>query len=793
MINIIMGMKKLLNNWRYLGLGRNDYEMCLINTLPDNLINLFKANIMVCSLAVIFTVVRYFINSGDYLSMGIYFGTGVIALIQLFFIKKIINQHKKGKHISKYLIYSLIIIYYLNIIFFGIYLGVWANPGKIAGAFLCILVCALFLFDIPVILNTILIISAALVFMAICFIVKSPDNWSIDWSNAVFAMIIGLYFSWHIVKFRMAKSLLSSEAEAANKAKSIFLANMSHEIRTPMNSIIGFSELAMYDKISPKTKDYLTKIHKNSEWLLQLLNDILDISKIEAGKMDVENTPFNPQEIFVACRTMIMPKAIEKGLSMHFYIEPTAGKKLYGDPIKLHQALVNLLSNAVKFTETGTVKMLGTILNCDENNVKMYFEVKDTGIGITDEQLKKIFDPFIQAEAGTTRKFGGSGLGLVITKNLIEMMGGALKVESVPGTGSKFSFELNFNAVTIDNEKENIERFIFDDSSEKPVFEGEVLLCEDNIMNQQVICEHLAQVGLKTELAINGEQGVAMIQKRLQSGKKQYDLIFMDIHMPVMDGIEATEKILSLTSKIPIVAMTANVMAYDRDIYLAAGMSDCVSKPFTSQVLWRCLLKYFKPLKIEKEDPKEKELVKNNLHQELINLFVKNCRERYDEINDALSAGDIKLAHRLAHSLKSNAGQLNKTALMQSAGVVENALKNEKNLVTQEQMENLKKRLNDAIEDLEPLARKIEKPSANPVSANISALQLSDQDAKQAIHELIEKLEPLLKNGNPECLTLVNEIQILKGSEKLIEQMENFDFDHALNTLEEIKKNIGII
>jgi len=782
-----MGIKSLLNNWRFLGLERNDYELCMKKTLHDNLFNLFKANVMVTVLAVIFTVVRYFINKTDYLSTGIYFMTGIIALIQLLYINKKIKQYKSGKQINKTLIYLLIIIYYFNIIIFGIYLGVWANPGKIAGAFLCILVCALFLFDIPVILNICLIISAALVFMLICIIVKTPDNWSIDWSNAVFASIIGLYFGWHIVKFRMVKSLLTSEAEAANKAKSIFLANMSHEIRTPMNSIIGFSELAMYDNISPKTKDYLTKIHKNSEWLLQLLNDILDISKIEAGKMEVENIHFNPHEIFVACRTMIIPKAIEKGLSMHFYIEPIIGKKLYGDPIKLHQVFVNLLSNAVKFTNTGTIKMLGTITHSEQNNVTMYFEVKDTGIGISEDKINKIFDPFIQAEAETTRKFGGSGLGLVITKNLIEMMGGTLKVESTQNVGSKFSFELNFNAQTIENEKDLAEHLLLDSQSEKPIFEGEILLCEDNVMNQQVICEHLTQIGLKTEIACNGEQGVAMVQKRAQNNEKQYDLIFMDIHMPVMDGIEATKKILALNIKTPIVAMTANVMAYDRDIYLATGMSDCVSKPFTSQVLWRCLMKYFTPLEIEKEDPKERELASNNLHQELINIFVKNCRERYNEINDAINEGDIKLAHRLVHTLKTNAGQLNKTLLMQAAGVVENALKNEKNLTTPEQLENLRKRLNDAISELEPLVRKQERPSnINPITSN-------DNDSIQKVHDLFDKLEPLLKGGNPECLTLINDLFMIKGSEKLIEQMEDFDFEKAVETLEELKKNIGII
>ncbi|MDR0496688.1 MAG: transporter substrate-binding domain-containing protein, partial [Treponema sp.] len=236
-------------------------------------------------------------------------------------------------------------------------------------------------------------------------------------------------------------------AKAASRSKSAFLANMSHEIRTPMNSVIGFSELALDGETNPKTKEYLNKILENSEWLLQIINDVLDISKIESGKMELEHIPFDLHELFTACRTLITPKAVEKGIALHFYAEPSIGKKLLGDPTRLRQVIINILSNAIKFTNTGSVKMAATVNGKPNGDITIHFEIKDSGIGMTEEQISKIFEPFTQAESGTTRKYGGSGLGLTITKNIIDLMGGNLLVDSTPGLGSKFSFNLTFKTI----------------------------------------------------------------------------------------------------------------------------------------------------------------------------------------------------------------------------------------------------------------------------------------------------------------------------------------------------------
>jgi PAS domain S-box-containing protein len=398
---------------------------------------------------------------------------------------------------------------------------------------------------------------------------------------------------------------VSEEAKNASEAKSRFLANMSHEIRTPMNSIIGFSELAMNDYLPDKTRDYLSKIMVNSEWLLAIINDILDISKIESGRIELKHIPFELHELLVDCRTIIMPKAEEQEVTLYFYAEPSIGRKLLGDPLRLRQVLLNLLSNAVKFTNKGGIVKISTTVKglpnsgessgaSADNKITINFEIIDSGIGMTPEQLAKISQPFMQADTATTRKYGGTGLGLAISWNIIQLMGSRLKIESTYGIGSKFSFEITFDTAEPDEGAASGETIIESTGSAvgKPQFTGEILICEDNLMNQQVLCEHLEWIGLKTEVAENGREGFDMVKSRHEKCEKPYDLIFMDIHMPVMDGIEASVLINELNTGTPIVAITANVMHNDEEIYLQNGMKDCIGKPFRVQELWDSLMKY---------------------------------------------------------------------------------------------------------------------------------------------------------------------------------------------------------
>jgi signal transduction histidine kinase/DNA-binding response OmpR family regulator len=636
----------------------------------------------------------------------------------------------------------------------------------------------------------------------------------IPWLVGATALVLGLFFMFvlllrnrgegrkleEVVQERTAelnRSQLDLEAalgiaKAANNSKTVFLANMSHEIRTPMNSIVGFAELALDGEVSPKTRDYLVKIHTNAEWLLQIINDILDISKIESGKMEMERIPFDLHELFASCRTLVMPKAVEKGIQLHFYAEPSVGKKPLGDPTRLRQVFVNLLSNAIKFTNTGMVKLLSDITKTSEKTATIYFEIRDSGIGMTEEQIEKIFEPFTQAETGTTRKYGGTGLGLAITRNIVEMMGGHLMVESTPGIGSKFSFELTFDTIDI-TEDEKLERKIVLDDIEKPMFEGEVLLCEDNAMNQQVICEHLARVGLKTTVADNGKIGVDIARNRNEKGAKQFDLIFMDMHMPVMDGLEASAKIVELGITTPIVAMTANVMADDMEVYKLSGMNDCVGKPFTSQELWRCLLKYLKPINGETSYTKTSEKKSRTktlpleadleFMKELKKTFLRYNEKKFDDIANALKTGEIELAHRLVHTLKSNAGQIGRTSLQEAAADVEYNLRDGNNLVTPQQMTLLETELNAAISQIEAELSSELQPGSSQAG---EGSPLGPQSAR----ELFEKLEPMLKMGSPECLKLIEGLRLIPGSEELIRQIDDFSFDKALETLVELKKRV---
>lgn len=381
-------------------------------------------------------------------------------------------------------------------------------------------------------------------------------------------------------------------AEEANIAKSQFLANMSHEIRTPMNGIVGYIELLEGTGLAPQQKTYLKEVRDASEVLLYLLNDILDFSKIEAGRINLEAISFNLRSAVESTVMLYAPKACEKGLEICIMINPDVPGTVEGDPVRLKQVLNNLISNSVKFTETGEVCVCVEKIAENDESCKLRFEVIDTGIGISDESVKRLFSPFTQLDASTTRKYGGTGLGLVISKKLVELMGGEISVDSKLGEGSKFCFTVMFSkgGVLKESTERSYETLKGNEAQKNTSwFKPHILLVEDNEVNRNLVVLMLQSKGLACDIAVNGKEAVeACINKA-------YDIVFMDCQMPEMDGYEATARIRGYEGDrryTTIVAMTANAMEGDREKCLTAGMDDYISKPVRNRGLMDIIYKY---------------------------------------------------------------------------------------------------------------------------------------------------------------------------------------------------------
>lgn len=403
-----------------------------------------------------------------------------------------------------------------------------------------------------------------------------------------------------VARERLAQTIMEKElaeldrqkAEQSEKFKQQFLANMSHEIRTPMNSVIGLTNLLVKSQLDEQQRKYLNVIKKSSENLLVIINDILDLSKIEAGKMVFEEIPFLIAESMDTAYHTLLFKAEEKNIAFHILIDPGVPPALLGDPVRLNQILINLAGNAIKFTEKGSVTISAKELSRQDNQSIIEFSIRDTGIGIAAEGLNKIFESFSQASNDTTRKFGGTGLGLTISKQLIELQGGSIYVSSELGKGTTFSFKIPFHITT--EEETGKGKSVSNEINVEELRGIRILLVEDNAFNQIVAVDTLNDL-LPEPVIVLAENGREALEKL---SHEDFDIILMDIQMPEMDGFEATRRIRqempSPKHMTKIMAMTANVTKDEVDNCFSCGMDEYIAKPFNPQdllgKLWK--LKY---------------------------------------------------------------------------------------------------------------------------------------------------------------------------------------------------------
>jgi CheY-like chemotaxis protein/HPt (histidine-containing phosphotransfer) domain-containing protein len=451
------------------------------------------------------------------------------------------------------------------------------------------------------------------------------------------------------------------KAEASSHAKEVFLAHMSHEIRTPMNAIIGMSSLLSNTELTGKQKVYLDAIRTSSKNLLSIINDILDFSKIEAGKLNVETIGFHVDKLVKNAIGSVNHLAAGKSIMLSFKIDPQISPVVLGDPTRINQILLNLLSNAIKFTPDGKVELIAKVVKQEGKSQRICFEVKDTGIGIDASKINKIFESFSQEDDSVSRKYGGTGLGLTISKQLVELMNGKIWVESQKGMGTSFFFELDLNMGQYKDLPHDLQNARQSTGKLKGL---RVLVVEDNQLNQFLATTILEGKGIVVETAGNGLEAIESLKNQ------SFDLILMDIQMPYMGGIEATEKIRTeMNISTPIIALTAKALTGDEKRYHEAGMNDFLSKPFEPEILLQKIqniLDLSEPIPVvEPQIPKTeikviysldkiKEVASGNdeFIQKMISIFVKNTPTLVQNMHVGLQMGDYDQIYSMAHQLK---------------------------------------------------------------------------------------------------------------------------------------------
>ena len=514
-------------------------------------------------------------------------------------------------------------------------------------------------------------------------------------------------------------------AEAATRAKSEFLANMSHEIRTPLNAVLGFARMGQRDTQETDSNKRFGHIMDSGQHLLGIINDILDLSKMDAGKLCLEKHSFRLTATVEDALDLITEQAGVKNLKFSIQIDPDLPAWVEGDSLRLRQILLNLLSNAIKFTDQGEVRF-----SVKQGQKQIYFTVSDSGIGMSSEQLSRLFVPFDQADSSTTRKYGGSGLGLTISHTLALLMGGDLTVESEPGKGSTFTLCLplleTYPGVVPKAHQEAVADF-----SLKGIH---VLVAEDVELNQFIIQDMLEHEGAQVHFVMNGQQALDRLE---ELGVASFDIVLMDVQMPVMDGYEATRRIQQIAPALPVIGLTAHAMIEERDKCLAAGMVEHIAKPINVEILVDAILRQLSPpapaeqerparhkQETELESPMMNETImmdetipdslpgidmddglrrlrgKWSTYKRLLLLFYKEYKTSADTMASLLAQGNFEEAGLLAHSLKSVSGTLGALQLQEEAGLMESACRIGDGEAANAQMTLFRTRLEEVIDGL---------------------------------------------------------------------------------------------
>ena len=580
-------------------------------------------------------------------------------------------------------------------------------------------------------------------------------------------------FSSSIVKLRVCNQIellemtekleaALKEAQAANEAKSIFLSNMSHEIRTPMNAIIGMGELLLHENLNERQKAYVDDIATSSKALLEIINDILDFSKIESGKLELNPVDYDLFALLSHIESMFAYITNKKGLQ--FILEPVGDlpEILFGDDLRIRQILTNILGNAVKFTEKGYVRLRVTA-----SESMLIFEITDTGIGIRKEDQPKLFKAFEQMDKTINRNIVGTGLGLVISRSFVEMMGGEITLESEYGQGTVFTIAIPVVAG-------NRELVIRDTDEEQwhAIYapEANVLVVDDNEFNRKVASGLLSLMDIEAEETDSGIRAIDLVRE------KDYDIVLMDHMMPGMDGVEATLEIRRMGGKyelLPIVALTANAVSGAKEMFLKNKFNGFISKPIDSHELSKVLEIWLPPEKVqirtEPDDKSSRANKEDKIRKKTMVTFVKENNDTYEHITDSLSKGDIRTAHRIAHTLKSCAGYLGKHELSDAALSLEVSLNSATPAYLPEQLEAIKKGLEEALREFEPMLKEAESNSPDAVQI----------DAK-AMTTLLLEIKPLLEKGDFGASEYVEKLQGIVGMKELAERIEDYDFEGAL-------------